>query len=1336
MIRFYYTLSLFVCFTLCSYGQMFKRFEAISNLKNLEENNGVAVADYDGDYDLDIFIVAKAQDENGIASSQSKLFRNNNDGTFTDVTQEAGLTNLFPITEDSRDIGYLDGIKYGVSWGDYNNDGFPDIFFTHARKVQLFRNKGDGTFEETTTNAGILGRNECNNSGATWLDVNNDGFIDLFISVWGGCDGNILYMNNKNGTFTDRSEFFGVNTSHWSYMSIPFDVNKDNWMDLYVSNDFLTPNELLINNFGTLYDNQGASYNMNRGANYMGISISDYNNDGNFDIYVTDINANLLFSNNGNNTFTEQAEDKGVLRTGWSWDCPFADFDLDGDEDLFVVNGFKQSFPEGEANFYFENNGSPNYNFTEKTGNVGLGALTMSVGATPFDFDNDGDLDLFVSNSDQASFFYQNSTINANSTQNPHWFKVILEGTTSNRNAIGASVSITTNNGILHRYSYGVGFLSQSIQPLHFGLANASEISEITIKWPSGLVETYNDLPVDETILAKEGEGFQVLDTSQSVKVRGCTDPTSCNYNPDAVEDDGSCTYMEAAQINGALTSGYFSTETYTYNKAANSSISWEVSGGEILNGQNTGSITVLWHLADIGEVALIETGENCRTEKIALSVDLTISEISANRSVARIWNEALLHAIRNDYARPTVHARNLFHTSIALYDAWAVFDDHAKTYLLGKELHGVITPFNGFQTNENAEQAKIKAISYAAYRVLVHRFQNSPGAQETKQKFDLIMEDLGFQTSFTNVDYSSGNAAALGNYIGQAIINYGHSDGSNELNSYENEYYTVTNTPLTPALPGNPDLTDANKWQQLTLYQFIDQSGNLIAGNTPDFLSPEWGNVNSFSLKEEDKNTFSRNNDQYNVYHDPSAPPYLNLNTEDEGSSNYKWGFSLVSIWGAHLDPSDGVLWDISPKSIGNLNINNFPLSFNNYPNFYNELEGGDPGSGHALNPHTNAPYIEQVVPRGDYARVLAEFWADGPDSETPPGHWFTLLNYVSDHPDLEKKLNGEGDILSPLEWDIKTYFLLGGTMHDAAISAWGIKGWYDYIRPISAIRYMAQLGQSTDDTLSNYHVAGIPLKDGYIEMVEEGDPLVGPINEHVGKIKLYTWRGHDYIGNPSHDMAGVGWILAENWWPYQRPSFVTPPFAGYVSGHSTYSRAAAELMTLMTGDAYFPGGMGEFIAKKDEFLVFEQGPSVDVKLQWATYRDASDQCSLSRIWGGIHPPADDIPGRLIGEKIGKAAYSFGVDYFRGKEPIQPNTAVKLKVYPNPLKEDYLIYVTNTSDNDEFYLADLKGSQFPIISKQFDQNTGTTQISLPNSLASGVYVLKTNTSSTLITTP
>ncbi|MFT5184105.1 MAG: hypothetical protein ACI84C_001233 [Flavobacteriales bacterium] len=145
--------------------------------------------------------------------------------------------------------------------------------------------------------------------------------------------------------------------------------------------------------------------------------------------------------------------------------------------------------------------------------------------------------------------------------------------------------------------------------------------------------------------------------------------------------------------------------------------------------------------------------------------------------------------------------------------------------------------------------------------------------------------------------------------------------------------------------------------------------------------------------------------------------------------------------------------------------------------------------------------------------------------------------------------------------------------------------------------------------------------------------------------------------------DEAGVDWILAGNWWPYQRPTFVTPPFAGFVSGHSTFSRAAAEVMTLMTGDEFFPGGMGTFDAVQNEFLVFEEGPSVDCQLQWATYRDASDQCSLSRIWGGIHPPCDDIPGREIGKIIGPNAFDFAMNCLEAVNPRVENVSTDIAI-------------------------------------------------------------------------
>lgn len=603
----------------------------------------------------------------------------------------------------------------------------------------------------------------------------------------------------------------------------------------------------------------------------------------------------------------------------------------------------------------------------------------------------------------------------------------------------------------------------------------------------------------------------------------------------------------------------------------------------------------------------------------------------AAQPSVARMWNEAVLEAIRNDFARPTVHARNLYHLSVAMWDAWATFDRRA-TGVLNRERLTVRDP----------QTAREEAISYAAYRLLSWRFANSPGAEQTLLSFDELMLALGYDTTMTST--AGDSPAALGNRIGQAYIKFGLQDGANELENYGNRFYHPVNSPLAPTLPGNPDLSDPNRWQPLALGVFIDQAGQPVPSGAPQFLSPEWGYVTPFALAEADLTVYRRDGFDYRVYHDPGPPPYLG----GEGDPKYKDGFAQVAVWSGLLDPSNGAMIDISPGARGNNTL------------------GTNDGHGRPINPATGHVYSPQVVPAGDYYRVLAEFWADGPASETPPGHWFTIANGVTDHPAFKRRLGGRGRKLNALEWDVKMYLALGGAMHDVAIAVWGAKGWYDYIRPISAIRFMCDMGQSSDPQQPSYHPDGIRLVPGHIEPItaqsamehERHAHIAGESGEHIGKIALYAWRGPDYIDDPAADQGGTGWIRCENWWPYQRPTFVTPPFAGYVSGHSTYSRAAAEVLTLLTGDPYFPGGMGVFAAPRNEFLVFEEGPSVDIELQWATYRDAADECSLSRIYGGIHPPQDDIPGRLMGAKIGPQAFHKALQHFRGKFAPRPDFA------------------------------------------------------------------------------
>ena len=1328
------SLFIFLLFQASIFSQkLFKHIEDIAGFSNAIENNGISVADYDGDFDLDVFIVSVWKDEAGVDKTKSKLYQNNGDGTFTDVTEGSGLENLLPF--DDLDASYnnflgLKGFKFGAYWGDYDNDGDPDIFFTHLSKVQLFKNQGDGTFLDVTVSSGINERNDCENTGAVWFDYNNDSFLDIYVVDWKGCNTNTLYKNNGDGTFSNVTTAVNIATSEGlpGYNPFPYDFNKDGFMDLYVTNDFTKPNQLFINSNGESFTENATDYNIAKEFNDMGIAIGDYNKDGNFDFYITTISNNSLLAGRDNGTFEEKATDFQLKNTGWSWGTKFGDFDLDGDEDLIVVNGFQNTVENVDINYYFENkydNGNVSFSLEN---NQGLKELTESVEVVDFDYDHDGDLDVFITNADQKSFFYENTTFNGQSFEIGKWFQLSLQGTVSNRDAIGTKITVITDKDIYLRYYTGVGFLGQSLKPVHFGLANSTKIEELKIEWPSGEIDIYTDLELNTFGKAIESTSYEKLNIAPASKIVGCTDPNSCNYNPEATVNDGSCEYIQVSgDILGTAEAAFFSTENYSFSLDQGFTIDWKVEGGEIINGQGTSEISVQWEFETLNKVIALISDGNCFSEEIILNVSLTTNNLSEDKSIARIWNEALLEAIRGDFARPTIHARNLFHTSIAIYDAWAIYSDVASPYLVGNNLNNFTSELLSFTPQEDIETSRKKAISYAVYRLLTYRFKDSPSSVETQNKLDYLMNDFGFDITNTNQNYQEGNAAALGNYIAQTIINYGLLDGSREQTNYDNAFYQPVNNALVPNISGNPNLNDPNRWQSLSLDTFIDQSGNLIETGTIDFLSPEWGNLFTFAMNNGHRTSYSRDGNNYSVYYDPKDPPYLN-STDNELSEAYKKGFAQVSIWGSHLDPTDGVLWDISPKSIGNTSTSSFPEAFKDYNNFYKYLEGGDVSEGRTLNPITNENYEAQIVPRGDYTRVLAEFWADGPDSETPPGHWFTILNYVNDNSQLTKKLQGAGEELTHLEWDVKSYFLLGGAMHDAAVAAWSVKGWYDYIRPISAIRYMADKGQSSDNSLSNYHPEGILLEPGYIEVVEENDPLANRKPENIGKIKLKTWKGHDYISDTNTDEAGVGWILAENWWPYQRPSFVTPPFAGFVSGHSTYSRAAAEVLTLLTGSEYFPGGLGEFIAKKNEFLVFEEGPSVDVKLQWATYRDASDQCSLSRIWGGIHPPADDIPGRLIGEKVGVGAFNYGIKYFdKSSLSISDSNLFDTisRIYPNPLNSFKELTITNTSVNDTFSLVDISGRKINL-SQDFNAALSITKIKLLK-LSKGIYILKNN---------
>ncbi len=578
---------------------------------------------------------------------------------------------------------------------------------------------------------------------------------------------------------------------------------------------------------------------------------------------------------------------------------------------------------------------------------------------------------------------------------------------------------------------------------------------------------------------------------------------------------------------------------------------------------------------------------------------------LQTDHSVARVWDELLLHAIRRDLPAPTTHARNLFHTSAAMYDAWAVYDATAKGVFVTEK-----------QSADDVEAARAEAISYAAYRVAFKRYRNSASGGEVSSCFTDGLKRLGFDPS---KDSTTGTSpSAVGNRIAAAIIAYGLTDGSNEQNNYaDTSGYVSDNPPLFVQNLGNRNVRDPDHWQPLSLANAQTQNGLGQDAGVQTYVGAHWKDVKPFAMHRSGAA----------LYHDPGAPPKV---ADPEMRS---WVLEVLRKQ-AQLDTSAGETIDLSPAKLGNNTV------------------GTNDGSGHPLNPVTGQPYVSNVVPLADFGRVLAEFWADGPKSETPPGHWNVIANTVADSPNFPRRLQGQGASLSPLEWDVKVYLALNGALHDAAITAWEIKRVFTCSRPIALIRWYSQGGQSNDSSALDYNPAGLPEVPDLLERVTSANSLAGQKFQAMlpGTWAVRSWRGLPL--DDTNQRAGVTWRPLEAWSTYQKTTFVTPAFPGFISGHSTFSRAAAEVLADLTGSDYFPGGLGTFSAPAGSFLTFERGPSVTVTLQWATYFDAADQAGQSRLWGGIHLQPDDFQGRKAGQLVGRDAVALAKQYFAGTAP------------------------------------------------------------------------------------
>ncbi len=474
-----------------------------------------------------------------------------------------------------------------------------------------------------------------------------------------------------------------------------------------------------------------------------------------------------------------------------------------------------------------------------------------------------------------------------------------------------------------------------------------------------------------------------------------------------------------------------------------------------------------------------------------------------ASASVARVWNERALASIRVDTPHPPAQARNLFSLSVCMYDAWAAYDTNGAV--------GYV--YRGKHTATDIAAARREAISYAAYRILRERHFYSKTATATLAADDAELIALGYSTG--NVSRDTSTPAGVGNTIFDAVSAWFINDGARQTNGTQlvpypdfpanQGGYAYINPPLATGRPGLDDgfgntVVNVNRWQRLQVINAADQNG-FPQGPIQNYLGAQWLRVRPFSLTRTDATR---------PWIDLGPPPFLN----EVGDAEFRTNVVDVIRRASELTPDDGVLMDISPGAFGNNSL------------------GRNDGTGRPINPATGLPYAPNVVKRGDFARVLAEFWADGPSSETPPGHWNALANYVADHPSLVRRIAGTGPVVDELEWDVKTYFALNAALHDAACAAWSMKRFYDGWRPMSVIRFMGLQGQSSDPGAAAYHTNGLPLVTNLIELVTAATIASGRhSNLTAGKIAIYAWPGQP--DDPA-TYQGVRWIHADAWVPY----------------------------------------------------------------------------------------------------------------------------------------------------------------------------------------------------------
>ena len=506
---------------------------------------GCAFFDFDNDGWLDVFIVGGRRRDGAPPGSGNRLYRNNRNSTFSDVTEEAGLL-------DSA------GWAQGVAVGDFNNDGFEDLFITYFGENRLYRNNGNGTFTDVTKAAGLADPDAGSphykprfNSGATFFDYNRDGFLDLFVSDYVGFDlehppepsmsvpncnyegvlvycgpkglpvpGHSLYRNNGDGTFTDVSRQSGVAAMRGSFgmTVVAFDADEDGWPDIMVACDS-TPSLLIMNNHDGTFREEGllrgiALTGDGEEVGSMGLGLGDFDLDGHLDLAKTHFlnQATGLYRNDGKGNFEDRTTAAGLEgeRRFISWGVGLVDLDNNGYPDLFLVTGTTNpelervfsKYPVRSQRIVFRNRGDGT--FTQISSSLGpaITSAHQSRGCAFGDFDNDGDLDILVMNMNEPPSLLRNDAPAHN-----HWLKVRLEGTKCNRSAIGSRVTVRFNGKAhVQELVSQSSYISVNDFRLHFGLASAT-IADLEVQWLGGLIERFPAVHANQLITIREGSG-------------------------------------------------------------------------------------------------------------------------------------------------------------------------------------------------------------------------------------------------------------------------------------------------------------------------------------------------------------------------------------------------------------------------------------------------------------------------------------------------------------------------------------------------------------------------------------------------------------------------------------------------------------------------------------------------------------------------------------------------------------------------------------------------------------------------------------------------------------